>query len=356
MAWSILHNGPGMKSINKELFMIMCGQKPDLTTFDLNNFLENDLAEKLAKVVRCSTTEELTELKNSLGDWICDCGVPNIFTAFMSDLPTIYWQLVTHFIYHRVASIIQQFTSGLNSCGRLWEVVLNNWKAFLPLFTNTRGALTRNEVRDLFDIVWSSTGSNRRDLEEETIFLWECWLMSIQDSVPPLGFQQKCKVEFYDQEEPTRRIPYASTCALTLYLPRGVSEEEDFKELMFLAINGSLGFGKKAMEHSQRTKRRKIAAKVAEHFRLVSQQNEFEEQHFNLESTYNEPLEDSAYHDCVEDVTENVENEYPTDVFYDALDNDIFYDGFENGMADNTSDFDLDSECSDSEHAASDTR
>ncbi|XP_051960502.1 G2/M phase-specific E3 ubiquitin-protein ligase-like [Xyrauchen texanus] len=80
MAWSILHNGPGMKSINKELFMIMCGQKPDLTTFDLNNFLENDLAEKLAKVVRCSTTEELMELKNSLGDWICDCGVPNIFT------------------------------------------------------------------------------------------------------------------------------------------------------------------------------------------------------------------------------------------------------------------------------------
>jgi len=37
------------------------------------------------------------------------------------------------------------------------------------------------------------------------------------------------------------------------------------------------------------------------------------------------------------------------------LDNDIFYDGFENGFADNTSDFDLDSVCSDSEHAASDT-
>jgi len=31
---------------------------------------------------------------------------------------------------------------------------------------------------------------------------------------------------------------------LTLYLPRGVLEEEEFKELMFLAIKGSLGFGK----------------------------------------------------------------------------------------------------------------
>ncbi len=64
------------------------------------------------------------------------------------------------------------------------------------------------------------------------------------DSIPPLGFQQKCQVEFYDQEEPTRRIPNAPTCALTLYLPRGVLEEEEFRELMFLAIKGSLGFGK----------------------------------------------------------------------------------------------------------------
>ncbi|XP_058621115.1 G2/M phase-specific E3 ubiquitin-protein ligase-like [Onychostoma macrolepis] len=262
MAWSIIHNRPSMKCINIELFMLMCGQKPDLSTFDRTNFLENDLVEKLAMVVRCNTAEELTELKNSLGDWICDCGVPNIFTASVSDLPTIYGQLVTHYIYHRFASMIQQFTSGLNSCGRLWEVVLNNWTAFHPLFTNTRGTLTRNEVRDLFSIVWSSPGSSRRDLEEDTVFQWECWLMLIQeedvgisfedvlvfvtaaDSIPPLGFQQNCQVEFYDQEEPTRRIPYASTCALTLYLPRGVSEEEDFRELMFLAIKGSLRFGK----------------------------------------------------------------------------------------------------------------
>ncbi len=55
---------------------------------------------------------------------------------------------------------------------------------------------------------------------------------------------ENCQIEFYEQEEPTRRIPYASTCALTLYLPRGVSEEDEFKELMFTAIKGSLGFGK----------------------------------------------------------------------------------------------------------------
>lgn len=78
----------------------------------------------------------------------------------------------------RVASMILQFTAGMNSCGHVWEVMCNNWRAFLPLFTNTRGKLKRNGVRDLFDIAWSTPGSNKRDLEEQTVFQWECWLMS----------------------------------------------------------------------------------------------------------------------------------------------------------------------------------
>lgn len=52
MAWSIVHNGPGIRCTNKELFLIMCGQKPNLTMFDLGNFLESDIAEKLTKVTR----------------------------------------------------------------------------------------------------------------------------------------------------------------------------------------------------------------------------------------------------------------------------------------------------------------
>ncbi|KAF7709089.1 hypothetical protein HF521_015939 [Silurus meridionalis] len=148
MAWSIIHNGQGMRCLNKELFMLMCGQKPDLSTFD-----------------------ELISWKMKL-----------------------------------VASMIQQFTTELNSCGQLWEVVLINSTAFLPMITNTRGRLTRHEVRDLFSIVWSEPGSNRRDFEEDTFFQWECWLMLIQEeevgisfedvlvfvtaaeTIPPLGF------------------------------------------------------------------------------------------------------------------------------------------------------------------------
>lgn len=64
------------------------------------------------------------------------------------------------------------------------------------------------------------------------------------DAVPPLGFQRKCEIQFYEQETGVKRIPYSSTCALILYLPRGVTEEEVFKDLMQLAMKESFGFGK----------------------------------------------------------------------------------------------------------------
>uniref|UniRef100_A0A3Q2C971 HECT domain-containing protein n=1 Tax=Cyprinodon variegatus TaxID=28743 RepID=A0A3Q2C971_CYPVA len=37
---------------------------------------------------------------------------------------------------------------------------------------------------------------------------------------------------------------YTSTCSLTLTLPRDMEDEEDFKNMMYEAIIGSLGFGK----------------------------------------------------------------------------------------------------------------
>ena len=64
------------------------------------------------------------------------------------------------------------------------------------------------------------------------------------DHPPALGFPRKCEVHFFDQEPGTRRLPYASTCALFLYLPRGVREEEDFADMMSTSLVGSLGFGK----------------------------------------------------------------------------------------------------------------
>ncbi|XP_066515047.1 uncharacterized protein [Hoplias malabaricus] len=102
IAWSIVHNGPGVRSLSRELFLLMCGQKTDFSSFDLSNFQDEELQNKLQKVAVCTTHNELDELKRTLGDFIAECGVPNIFTASLTDLPTVYEQIITHHLYHSV--------------------------------------------------------------------------------------------------------------------------------------------------------------------------------------------------------------------------------------------------------------
>ncbi|XP_039858693.1 G2/M phase-specific E3 ubiquitin-protein ligase-like [Simochromis diagramma] len=172
------------------------------------------------------------------------------------------YELRVQSVANRVASVIQQFVAGMDSCALFWQMVKRCWKQFLPVFTNAGNKLTRNSFQDLFTIGWSPAGSNRREEEEATIFQWEWWLMAIQeqevdhtfeellvfitgaDLLPPLGFPQSCNIDFYDQESGMRRIPYTSMCSLSLYLPRGVADEDQFKDLMNDALKASLGFGK----------------------------------------------------------------------------------------------------------------
>ncbi|XP_076731533.1 G2/M phase-specific E3 ubiquitin-protein ligase-like [Maylandia zebra] len=260
IAWSIAHNGPGPRCINRHLFCMMCGQKTSLDDFDVEVFMDEDIKQNIEKVSNFSTLEDLADLKSHLGDWIAGCGIPDIYTATLLDVKRIRGKIVSHFAFHRVASMIQQFVAGMDSCGRFWQMVKRCWKQFLPVFTIAGNKLTRNSFQDLFTIGWSPAGSDRR--EKATIFQWEWWLMAIQeqevdhtfeellvfitgaDLLPPLGFPQSCNIDFYDQESGMWRFPYKSMCSLSLYLPRGVADEDQFKDLMNDALKGSLGFGK----------------------------------------------------------------------------------------------------------------
>lgn len=54
--------------------------------------------------------------------------------------------------------------------------------------------------------------------------------MTGADRVPPVGFDNNILVGFYDQDlkEGGKQLPYASTCALQLFLPRGVEDPSSF--------------------------------------------------------------------------------------------------------------------------------
>ncbi|XP_076142999.1 G2/M phase-specific E3 ubiquitin-protein ligase-like [Alosa pseudoharengus] len=257
IAWSVLHNGPGIRALHPALFQIMCTQKADLQHFDFHDIPNEKVQSNLQKIQQCVTEEQFMSLCSELGDWISDCGVPRIFTAKIKDIPRIFEQVVKYYIYFRTASVIHQFIEGMNICGNLWSQVERNWVAFLPIFTNTSGEMSLSSFKGLYKMSWSPQGSNQRRREEETMFGWEMFLIAIQekatdvtfkdllvfwtgmDSVPSLGFSRQPVIEFYEREG-SSRIPYASTCSLTLFLPRGVEEEMD--ALLTIAIKESFDF------------------------------------------------------------------------------------------------------------------
>jgi hypothetical protein len=47
-----------------------------------------------------------------------------------------------------------------------------------------------------------------------------------------------------DGKEPERRLPSSTTCSMTLWLPRDVSEPNDLTKMMIDSIELSAGFGK----------------------------------------------------------------------------------------------------------------
>ncbi|KAI9541253.1 hypothetical protein NQZ68_032257 [Dissostichus eleginoides] len=149
-----------------------------------------------------------------------------------------------------MAKMVNQFTEGMNAFGNLWDLVRNNWIAFLPCFTNMRTLLTKSSFKAIFKYEYSPRGTNHREKEEYTIYSWELVLNIIEDKlteltfedllifitgadeVPMLGFPNKPSIDFYTQEVGVRRLPYASTCAMTLFLPRGITEEQELHNIL----------------------------------------------------------------------------------------------------------------------------
>lgn len=73
------------------------------------------------------------------------------------------------------------------------------------------------------------------------------------DYLSQLGFPHNCEIQFYDQEPESQRIPYSSTCALILYLPKSITEDVVFKDLMQMSIKVSVGFGKVLLAFMRQT-------------------------------------------------------------------------------------------------------
>ncbi|XP_068581224.1 uncharacterized protein [Cebidichthys violaceus] len=262
IGWSLTQGGPGPRCLHPALFQLVCGQNPSLEDFSWRDIVDAEAQIRLQQMHSCTDVKLLSP---SLCDWVSSAGIPAVNSVHSDELPSIYVRLVKHYIYHRVASMISQFTEGLNSCGGLWETVQSNWEEFVPVMTSAQQQpLTVEEFKRLFTVCYSRPDSRLRPTEEATAGHWQTVLALVSDGkvdfsfedllvfitgadhLPPLGFPRLISLRFYSQDVSTSgaRRPHASTCALELCLPRGAAGAAELSALLSRAVReGRTGGG-----------------------------------------------------------------------------------------------------------------
>lgn len=130
---------------------------------------------------------------------------------------------------------------------------------FASFFSAKIEPFTLSQFKMLCNIFWSPEGSNARTGEDSTIYCWEAYLQDTDitiedvlafitgaDHIPPLGFPKSIDIHFYDYDlnSNCKRRPWTSTCALSLHLPRGMDNPDEFSQLLNECILSSPGLDK----------------------------------------------------------------------------------------------------------------
>lgn len=123
-------------------------------------------------------------------------------------------------------------------------------KLFGTVLGYGRTKLNANVFKQLCNIEFSDQGPNQKDKDLEEGLVQELTLEDLlvfitgADAIPPLGFDYPIVIYFYDMDANSRRLPWSSTCSLTLNLPRGFEDAQQFNALISNALLNCYGFGK----------------------------------------------------------------------------------------------------------------
>jgi hypothetical protein len=84
----------------------------------------------------------------------------------------------------RNKSSSDQFTEG---AAQLWPIVLQQPRLLQQLFVSSK-AITYNQLKKLYKVEFSPAGSNKRMMEDDTMFSWECFLKECEGSIFKYSF------------------------------------------------------------------------------------------------------------------------------------------------------------------------
>ena len=165
--------------------------------------------------------------------------------------------LCEHLIISKCKASLDQFVEGFKLVyPYFFDCIKITAPLFHDLFCHSEEQLTASKFRELFNVCFSPQGYKDREQEEKTCLWWEGHIdegtipfpkllefVSGCSEVPPLGFDHKTDIKFYNQDGKVRRFPWTSTCSFGMSLPRAVESYPDFKELLEQALSCTCGFG-----------------------------------------------------------------------------------------------------------------
>ena len=261
-AWSILHGGSGPRCLSGVGYDLHKGFQVDHKVA-IESVADHEMKEILGEAVNCSTDETFSTLVKKYSEKIAQYGYPKVYVCKLSDRDEMVESLLKQCFVYGVHTEVSQFFQGLNSIGNLGDMIMGNKLLFDTILSNQHPRLTKAVFMSLCEYNRSEEGSNKREQEEKTIYSFEVFLQDLEedevtclsledllvfitaaDCVPPLGFDKLITINFYDFDGKVRRRPYASTCGLYLFLPRGFENPIDFSNFMKEALLDCHGFGK----------------------------------------------------------------------------------------------------------------
>lgn len=246
--------------MNPLLYDMMLGQDVNFMDFDLECLPDPDTKKILQQLKDADTDQKRDIFLSAHGDWIIEQGYSGIWRMKKEDRCYVLNCLLKQLVMYRTSAEIKQFCNGLDDVMGMWTTIQQNPRQWKALFCDDikNQKLTKSCFEALYKINWSEPGSNKRSKEEDTIYSWEVFLQDVNDEevdctfkdilifitgadhVPPGGFPSQISIDFYSENG---RLPFSSTCTLSISLPRGIQNPE-FTRLLLRSLKECVGFGK----------------------------------------------------------------------------------------------------------------
>ncbi|KAJ8046169.1 G2/M phase-specific E3 ubiquitin-protein ligase [Holothuria leucospilota] len=271
ISWSVLHGGQAFPYLHPGVYSMMCNVRSN--DFAIADITDEEVYNNLNQIHQSTTQEDLNVVMDKIGQWAAGRGCPEIFSVTLSTKNDFILKLLKQHMFYGCKAAIDQFIDGMNSVGDLWATASQNPNSFQQLFVAGKSKpLTHHTVRKLFTIRWADENVLLKEKEEDTIYCWEQFLKKCEegecklktfsddggatglhhvlrfvsgaDSIPPTGFDKQVDIHFFTPVSGLKNYPTASTCGLEIHLPRGVSDEASFCQIMMEAILDSPGMYK----------------------------------------------------------------------------------------------------------------